>query len=243
MPGISSSGDAVMARLRFARWAPPAGRKGTVCVFTGRSEQIEKYFETVRDLRDRGDADAVAQLKAEISAFQVANDQLEASLLKRDAHMKSLDAEMPLETARAYLGRFGLSGELATKPIGVLSGGQKSRLAFAELAWKQPHIMLLDEPTNHLDLETIEALAMALNNFEGGVVLIVEEYNPPCSRMSQHIADHYHRANEEPLGQMDFIEASKFCRGLVGAVEVPGIVSVGEGVTVKQEVLPKWLRA
>jgi lysophospholipase len=42
------------AELRFARWAPPANRKGTVCVFTGRSEQIEKYFETVRDLRDRG---------------------------------------------------------------------------------------------------------------------------------------------------------------------------------------------
>ena len=88
------------------------------------------------------------------------------------AHMKRLDAEMPLETARAYLGRFGLSGELATKPIRVLSGGQKSRLAFAELAWKQPHILLLDEPTNHLDLETIESLAMALNNFEGGVVLV-----------------------------------------------------------------------
>jgi lysophospholipase len=45
--------------LRFARWAPPSGRKGTVCVFTGRSEQIEKYFETVRDLRDRGFAVAV----------------------------------------------------------------------------------------------------------------------------------------------------------------------------------------
>src|SRR3974390_1717921 len=42
------------AELRFARWAPPANRKGTVCVFTGRTEQIEKYFETVRDLRDRG---------------------------------------------------------------------------------------------------------------------------------------------------------------------------------------------
>ncbi len=42
------------AELRFARWAPPAGRKGTVCVFQGRSESIEKYFETVRDLRDRG---------------------------------------------------------------------------------------------------------------------------------------------------------------------------------------------
>jgi len=47
------------AELRFARWAPPAGRKGTVCVFTGRSESIEKYFETVRDLRDRGFAVAI----------------------------------------------------------------------------------------------------------------------------------------------------------------------------------------
>jgi ATP-binding cassette subfamily F protein 2 len=99
---------------------------------------------------------------------------LESMNLEEDcvAHMKSLDSEMPLEEARAYLGRFGLSGELATKPVKFLSGGQKSRLAFAELAWKQPHIMLLDEPTNHLDLETIEALAMALNNFEGGVVLV-----------------------------------------------------------------------
>ena len=79
--------------------------------------------------------------------------------------------------------------------------------------------------------------------FEGGVVLIVEEYNPPCTRMSQHIADHYHSVNDEPLGKMDFIEASKFCRGLVGAVEVPGNVSIGEGVTVRQEVLPKWLLA
>ena len=99
---------------------------------------------------------------------------LESMDLEEDcvAHMKTLDSEMPLETARAYLGRFGLSGELATKPVKFLSGGQKSRLAFAELAWRQPHIMLLDEPTNHLDLETIEALAMALNNFEGGVVLV-----------------------------------------------------------------------
>src|ERR1700692_1057078 len=47
------------AELRFARWAPPAGRKGTVCLFTGRGEQIEKYFETVRDLRDRGFAVAM----------------------------------------------------------------------------------------------------------------------------------------------------------------------------------------
>ncbi|MCK1652783.1 alpha/beta hydrolase [Bradyrhizobium sp. 149] len=55
--GIIKTPDGV--ELRFARWAPPANRKGTVCVFTGRSEQIEKYFETVRDLRDRGFAVAM----------------------------------------------------------------------------------------------------------------------------------------------------------------------------------------
>ena len=53
------------AELRFARWAPPAGRKGTVCVFTGRSEPIEKYFETVRDLRDRGFAVAMVDWRGQ----------------------------------------------------------------------------------------------------------------------------------------------------------------------------------
>jgi lysophospholipase len=53
------------AELRFARWAPPAGRKGTVCVFTGRTEQIEKYFETVRDLRDRGFAVAMVDWRGQ----------------------------------------------------------------------------------------------------------------------------------------------------------------------------------
>lgn len=51
--------------LRFARWAPPAGRKGTVCVFTGRSEQIEKYFETVQELRDRGFAVAMVDWRGQ----------------------------------------------------------------------------------------------------------------------------------------------------------------------------------
>ena len=88
-------------------------------------------------------------------------------------HMKDLTREgVSVEEARKYLGRFGLSGDLALNPIGVLSGGQKSRLAFAELAWRSPHILLLDEPTNHLDLETIEALAMAINHFDGGVVFV-----------------------------------------------------------------------
>ena len=79
--------------------------------------------------------------------------------------------------------------------------------------------------------------------FEGGVVLMVEEYNPPCSRMSQYVAEGHEAATGLPLGEADFIEASKFSRGLVGVVEVPGVVSVGEGVSIAPECLPKWLRA
>lgn len=94
-------------------------------------------------------------------------------------HMRKLSgiredgtSDVTVEEARKYLGRFGLAGDLALQKVETLSGGQKSRLAFAELAWRKPHILLLDEPTNHLDLETIEGLAMALNQFEGGLVLV-----------------------------------------------------------------------
>lgn len=82
------------------------------------------------------------------------------------------EGEMAVEQARAYLSRFGLTGELALQKVKTLSGGQKSRLAFAMIAYHQPHIILFDEPTNHLDLETIEALVMAINKFEGGIVLV-----------------------------------------------------------------------
>lgn len=63
---------------------------------------------------------------------------------------------------RTFLGGFDVSGPLALRPLKFLSGGQKSRVAFAKLAWSKPHVVIMDEPTNHLDLETIEALIGAL---------------------------------------------------------------------------------
>lgn len=78
----------------------------------------------------------------------------------------------PEEEYRHQLGRYGITGELATRPVVSLSGGQKSRVAFAQMTMPCPNFYVLDEPTNHLDMETIEALAKALNKFKGGVVLV-----------------------------------------------------------------------
>lgn len=76
------------------------------------------------------------------------------------------------EEYRAALGRFGLSGDLALQSVVTLSGGQKSRLAFASIAMSNPNYLIMDEPTNHLDVETVEALGRALNSFKGGVLIV-----------------------------------------------------------------------
>jgi ATP-binding cassette subfamily F protein 3 len=76
------------------------------------------------------------------------------------------------EEYRRQLGAFGITGTTGLQKIGVLSGGQKSRVAFACLALTQPHILVLDEPSNHLDIEAMDALAEALREFQGGVLMV-----------------------------------------------------------------------
>jgi ATP-binding cassette subfamily F protein 3 len=73
---------------------------------------------------------------------------------------------------RDFLGSFRFTGDMVTQPVGTLSGGEKARLVLAMLVWQRPNLLLLDEPTNHLDLTTREALGMALNEFEGTVMLV-----------------------------------------------------------------------
>ncbi|MBT9486032.1 MAG: ATP-binding cassette domain-containing protein, partial [Rubrivivax sp.] len=73
---------------------------------------------------------------------------------------------------RDFLGRFKFSGDMAQQAVGSLSGGEKARLVLAMLVWQRPNLLLMDEPTNHLDLTTREALSMALNEFEGTVMLV-----------------------------------------------------------------------
>lgn len=76
------------------------------------------------------------------------------------------------ETYRSHLASFGITGNMALRPSYLLSGGQKSRVAFALAVWNNPHILILDEPTNHLDIDAVNALIIALNNYEGGVLIV-----------------------------------------------------------------------
>ena len=76
-----------------------------------------------------------------------------------------------IEQYRNILGRFGCSADLAVRPLNTLSGGQKSRVAFAAMCVINPNFLILDEPTNHLDVETVEALGVALNNYKVSILI------------------------------------------------------------------------
>jgi ATP-binding cassette subfamily F protein 3 len=73
---------------------------------------------------------------------------------------------------RDFLGNFRFANDLATAPVGRMSGGEKARCALALIAWTRPNLLVLDEPTNHLDMETREALTIALSSFEGALLLV-----------------------------------------------------------------------
>lgn len=119
--------------------------------------------------------------------------------IKRNSHLRfgwynqHLSEKLPLEATpleymlqeypeynpdeiRKVVGRYGISGSLQTRKIGSLSDGEKARLVLAWVAEKHPHILMLDEPTNALDIETIDALANAINEFPGGLVLISHDF-------------------------------------------------------------------
>ncbi len=87
-------------------------------------------------------------------------------------HFARLDPQARESELRDWLGGFGFSGDSVFRPTAPFSGGEKSRLALALLAWQRPNLLLLDEPTNHLDLAMREALAVALQDFAGAMIIV-----------------------------------------------------------------------
>src|SRR6266513_3434005 len=87
--------------------------------------------------------------------------------LEREAGPQAREQEL-----RNFLGQFRFEGDMVNQAVGTLSGGEKARLVLALLIWQRPNLLLLDEPTNHLDLEMREALSLALQEYDGAMLIV-----------------------------------------------------------------------
>ena len=144
--------------------------------------------------------------------------------LARDtpAHLRAPGQSGTEQSLRTFLGTFNFSGDTVHQPVGTMSGGEKARLVLCMIVWQRPNLLLLDEPTNHLDLATREALGMALNEFEGTVMLVshdrsllravcdefwlvtkggVEPFDGDLDDYQQFLRDEARRMREEAAGE------------------------------------------
>jgi ATP-binding cassette subfamily F protein 3 len=106
------------------------------------------------------------------------------------------DPKISEATLRSFLGSFGFSGERMDTPSESFSGGERARLALALIVWLRPNVLILDEPTNHLDLDMRHALTMALQDFEGAVVLVSHERQLIASVCDELILVHAGQSKE-----------------------------------------------
>jgi ATP-binding cassette subfamily F protein 3 len=121
------------------------------------------------------EGDVVFNSKLKIGYFT--QYQIDSLHLQHTAlwHLQDLDEKITEKEARSFLGGFNFQDERVFECIKNFSGGEKARLALALLVWQQPNLLLLDEPSNHLDLEMRQALVIALQQYEGALILIAHD--------------------------------------------------------------------
>ncbi|MEJ2576402.1 MAG: ATP-binding cassette domain-containing protein [Gammaproteobacteria bacterium] len=139
-------------------------------------------------------------------------------------HLLQLDPAAGEQGLRDYLGGFGFPGDKALEPVGPFSGGEKSRLVLAMLVYQRPNLLLLDEPTNHLDLEMRQALAGALQDFEGAMVVVSHDRHLLRVTCDQLLLVHGGRV-EEFAGSLDDYPAWLRSRGRGTTEEAPAAPS------------------
>ncbi|WP_349608260.1 ATP-binding cassette domain-containing protein [Cupriavidus sp. DF5525] len=138
------------------------------------------------------------------------------------AHMRAPGQSGTEQSLRTFLGTFNFSGDMVHQAVSTMSGGEKARLVLCMIVWQRPNLLLLDEPTNHLDLATREALGMALNEFDGTVMLVshdrallravcdefwlvtkggVEPFDGDLDDYQQFLRDEARRMREQPAAE------------------------------------------
>ena len=90
-------------------------------------------------------------------------------------HLTDISDQENDRSLRTFLGRFGFSGDMATEPVAIRSGGEKARLVLALIVYRKPNLLLLDEPTNHLDIQMRESISFALQSYDGSLVVVAHD--------------------------------------------------------------------
>ncbi|MEI7428200.1 MAG: ATP-binding cassette domain-containing protein [Betaproteobacteria bacterium] len=145
----------------------------------GKSTLVKTIARTIRPISGEVTEGRGLQIgyfaQQELDILQENDNPLEhmIGLVKKSTLERTLSGQGTREQdLRSFLGMFNFSGDMIFQKVGSMSGGEKARLVLCMIVWQKPNLLLLDEPTNHLDLATREALSMALNEFEGTVMLV-----------------------------------------------------------------------